>query len=72
VGAASRIIRLHDFRHAHDAGHRRDIADEFEAKIVTERRIDGGGRRRQEKRIAVRGRSNDELGADIAAGGGTE
>ena len=42
--------------------------DEIEIEIVVERRIDGVRRDGQHQRVAVRRRSYDDLGADIAAG----
>ena len=54
--------------HADDARDRRDVADEIEIELVVERRVDRVGRTDQEERIAVRRRTHDRLGGDIAAG----
>jgi hypothetical protein len=51
-----------------NARHRRDVADEVEAEVRVERRIDGVCRDRQHQRVAVGRRPDDELGADIAGG----
>ena len=55
---------------AHDARDRRDVADEIEIELVVERRVDRVRRNDQEKRVAVRRRTHDRLGGDIAAGAG--
>ena len=54
--------------HADDARDRRDVADEIEIELVVERRVDRVRRIDQEQRVAVRRRTHDRLGADIAAG----
>ena len=48
-----RRIHVHDERIAHDARNRRDIADEIEAQLVIERRIDGIERPGQQEGVAV-------------------
>src|SRR5262249_28867169 len=56
----------HNIRHAADTGNRHDVTDEVVIELLIERRV---GRIRmggQEERITVRGRTRDELGADIA------
>ena len=49
--------------HAHDAGDRRDVADEIEIELVVERRVDRVARADQQQRVAVRRRAHDRLGA---------
>ena len=53
---------------ADDARDRRDVADEIEIELVVERRVDRVRRADQEERVAIRGRTHDRLGGDIAAG----
>src|SRR6266853_1917121 len=62
-----RRIDLHDEGHAVGARDRSDIADEIEIELFVERRVDHIWRTDQEERIAVRGRTHDRLGANIAA-----
>ncbi len=66
-----RQVDLHHQRHAHDAGDRRDVADEIELEIVVERGVDGVVRPGHEQRVAVGRRVRDRLDRDIAAGAGT-
>src|SRR5262249_34804745 len=47
---------------------RHNVANEFEIKLVVERRIGRVKRTDKEKRIAVRARAHDRLGSHIAAG----
>ena len=49
-------------------GDRRDVADVIERKVRVERRIEGIRRNGQKKQVAVRRRSYDQFGGDIAAG----
>ena len=58
----------HDLGLADDARDRRDIADEIEIELVVERRVDRVRCADQKKRIAVRRRTHDRLGGDVAAG----
>ena len=58
----------HDKGAADDARDRRDVADEIEIELVVERRVDRVRRTDQEERVAVRRRTHDRLGGDIAAG----
>ena len=54
-----------------DACDRRDVADEIEIELVVERRIDRvRSIPHRLKRVAVRGRSHDRLGGDIAGAPG--
>ena len=55
-------------RHAHDAGDRRDVADEIEIELVIERRVDRVRRTDQSSVWPSAGALHDRLGADIAAG----
>ena len=58
----------HDKGAADDARDRRDVADEIEIELVVERRVDRVRRTDQEERVAVRRRTHDRLGGDIATG----
>ena len=49
----NRRIHLHDIGHAHDAGDRRNVANEIEIELVVERRVDRVRRSDQEERVAV-------------------
>jgi len=51
-----------------NAGDRRDVADEIETKLFVQRGIDRVRRGDQEERVAIGGRTDDRLGADITAG----
>jgi hypothetical protein len=64
--------RVHEDNHRHpdDAADRRDVADEIEIEFRIERGVDRVGDRGRQQRIAVRGRVDDGLGADVAAGAG--
>ena len=42
----NRRVHLHHVGHAHDAGDRREVADEIEIELVVERRVDRQGCRR--------------------------
>jgi hypothetical protein len=63
-----RGMHQHDIRHTDDAGDRRDVAYETEVEFLVERGVDGIRRKGQEERIAIRSRSHDRLGGDVAAG----
>src|SRR5438552_8737230 len=60
-------MHLHDIGHAHDAGNRRDIADEIEIELVVKRCVDRICCGDHEERVAVRRRIYDRLGAEVAA-----
>jgi hypothetical protein len=53
---------------ADDACDRHDVADKIECKIVVQSDIPCVARPGQEERIAIRRRSHDCFGGDIAAG----
>src|SRR5712691_1664203 len=63
-----RWVHQHDEGLSDDGRDRRDVAAEIEIELVVERRVDHAIRTNHEQRIAVRGRLDDSLGADIAAG----
>src|SRR5450759_1929782 len=63
-----RWIDLHDEWRAHDAGDRRDVADEIETELVVKRGIARVCRRDQEEGVTVSGRAHYHLGSDIAGG----
>jgi len=52
---------------ARDARDRRHLVNQIEAKLLVERRVDGVGDRNEEERVAIRRRSYNRLGGDIAA-----
>jgi hypothetical protein len=56
----------HDKGHDHNAGDRRDVADEIEVELVIERRVNSVRRGREKERITVWSRTDDRLGGDIA------
>ncbi len=58
----------HDQGTADQARDRCDVANEIEIELVVECRIDRVRRTDQEQRVAVRRRTHDRLGGDIAAG----
>jgi len=58
----------HDVGHDHNAGDRRDVADEIEVELVIERRVERVRRNGHEERIAIRCRTHDRLRGDITAG----
>ena len=62
-----RWMHHHDEAVAADACNWRDIANKIETELLVECRVDGTRRSDQEERIAVRGRLDDNLRADIAA-----
>src|SRR3954467_12870609 len=64
----NRWMHYHDVGHDHNAGDRRDVADEIETKLFVQRSIDRVCRGDQEERVAIGGRTDDRLGADITAG----
>ena len=61
-------IDLHDQRHVHDVGDRRDVLREIEAEMGVERGVDRIGRAAQQEGVAIRRRPDHRFGADIAAG----
>src|SRR5271156_3487143 len=63
-----RWINLHYIDCAHGARDRCDVANEIEIEFVEERRVDCVRQADLEERIAVRRRSHDQFGADIALG----
>ena len=64
----NRWMDHHDKGAADEARDRRDVANEIEIELVVKRRIDRVRRTDQEERVAVRRRTHDRLGGDIAAG----
>ncbi len=65
-----RRIHHHHVGRAHDAGDRRDVAEEIEAEPIVERRVDGVRRADHQQRVAVGRRVHDRFGGDVAAGAG--
>src|SRR5262245_45052389 len=61
-------LHHHHISCAHHARDRCDVADKIEIEVVVEYRVDCVRRADLEERIAVRKRSHDEFGADIAGG----
>ena len=59
---------LHHVGRSHQAGDRRDVADEVEAEVLVERRVDAVGRVDEQHRVAVRRRVDDRLDAEVVAG----
>jgi len=57
----------HDEGLAVDARHRRDVADEIEIQLIVKRRVDRCCRADLKERVAIRWRTHDRLGRDIAA-----
>ncbi len=60
-----RRIDHDDLRLVHHAGDRGDVADEVEAELRIERRVDRRRRPDREQRVAVRRRAHDRLGGDV-------
>ena len=60
-------MHLHDVRHPRKAHDRCDIADEVVRKLLIERGIDGVHRADEQKRIAIRRRTNHRIGDDVGA-----
>src|SRR5262249_61211662 len=60
----------HHKRHDHNAGDRRDVADEIEVELVIERRVTSVRRGREKERMPVWSRTDDRLGGDIAVRSG--
>src|SRR5262245_14256034 len=60
-------MRFQDVRNSIDAGDRNGVANEIEFEIVVQGRVDRATRTDYEQRVAVRWRTHDRLGADIAA-----
>ena len=65
----NRWIDLHDVGHAHDTGHRCDVADEIETELFIEADVDCLRCADQQQRVAIRGRAYDRFCGDI--GGST-
>src|SRR5215468_8625168 len=65
-----RWVHRENERHANDAGDRSDVAAKIKVEFVVERRIDRACRTDQKQRVAVWGRTCDQLIADIAGGTG--
>src|SRR5262249_29106140 len=63
----NRWMDHHNLGKADDARDGRDVADKIEIELFVERRIDRVCRCDQEKRVAIRGRTHDRLGADVGA-----
>src|SRR5262245_10845077 len=63
----NRWMHHHDEAVAADACDWRDIANKIETELLVECRVDCARRSDQEEHIAVRGRLDDNLRADIAA-----
>jgi hypothetical protein len=63
----NRWIHHHKVRQPDDARDWRDVADEIEAELFVERRIDRMCAADQEQRVAVRGCTHDHLRRDIGA-----
>src|SRR4029453_1281518 len=66
----NRWIYHHDEREADDASDGRDVAKKNEIELVVERRVDCVRRTYHKNRVAIRRRSHDRLGANIAAATG--
>src|SRR5664280_3853238 len=62
-----RRIHLQDLRRPEGTCNRRNIADEVEAKVVVEGRVDRISHSHREERVAIGGRPNDRVGSNIAA-----
>ncbi len=60
-------MQQYDHRHADDAGNRRDAANKVEIEFLVERGVDRIRYGGKQKRVSVRGRVHDGLGADVAA-----
>ena len=60
-------VHHQDVGKADEARNRRHVADEIEAELFVERRVDRVRRSDQEKRVAVRRRPHDRLGGDVRA-----
>ena len=58
----------HHQRHAHDAGDRRDVAQELEAGLAVEARIDGVVHAEEREGVAVGSRAGDGFKGQIAGG----
>src|SRR4030095_15607326 len=63
----NRLIYHHDEREADDASDGRDVAKKNEIELVVERCVDCVRRTYHKDRVAIRRRSHDRLGANIAA-----
>src|SRR5262249_12262315 len=58
-------VDLEDKGYSHDACDRSDIADEIEAEPLVEGRIDGIGRIREQKRMAISGGAHDGFRCEV-------
>ncbi len=56
----------HHERHAHDAGDRRDVAQELEARLDVQARVDRVVHAEQRERVAVGRRAGDRLEGEIS------
>jgi len=65
-----RWVDQDDQRHPEQSRDRCDVADEIEIQLLVERRVDRVRSNAGEKRVAVRGRTYNGLGGDIAASTG--
>ena len=61
-----RRMHQHDVGVAADSCDRRDVADEIEIELVVERRVDRVRCGDIQERIAIRGRTHDRLGGNVA------
>src|SRR2546428_14104145 len=61
-------MALNDWRQGVDAGDGGDVADEIVTETLVERGVDHVVRADGEERVAIRRRTHDNLGGDIAAG----
>jgi hypothetical protein len=60
----------HDVRHYSDRGDASNVSNEIVTEVLIQRCVDGVWYRGQEKRISIRRRVYDHLGADVAPGAG--
>src|SRR5262245_6701549 len=63
----NREVRYHDVVHTGDASNRCDVAAEIETKLFVQRSTDRVYRSDEEERVAIRRRTHDRFGGDIAA-----
>jgi hypothetical protein len=55
----------HDLGHAHNTGHRRDVANEIEVELFVQRCVDRSRRGDRKERVAIRSSSYDIFGGKI-------
>ena len=67
----NRRMDLHDVGDTNHAGHHGEITDRTEFELIVQSRIDGIGREHDEERVAVRRRSHDRFGRNVARGART-